>query len=207
MTTKEKAQLTRLALGPEELILIRDRSAFRDGLHVYKYRPSDLKSREKSGPTNRTKDFQVRLISLAQRLNGSVPYAFTLADGSIRSLDAGLLGFFYNRQPKEVAFSEDADGFITSVRLMKGSHGAASRKSDNFTIPWLMDQGAQPAMSMLIEAAVEGGTVTYGRLAARLRHVLNRRSISPRNMGYVAGGLMNQILALLNLAWVTLREG
>ena len=55
-------------------------------------------------------------------------------------------------------------------------------------------------MEMLISAAQAGDLVTYGKLASHLEVALRKRRISPRQMGYVAGPLMDRLLEVDNQA-------
>jgi hypothetical protein len=44
-----------------------------------------------------------------------MPYAFRTADGAVRSLDAGCLGFLFHRTPPEASFELDGQGYIAKV--------------------------------------------------------------------------------------------
>ena len=82
--------------------------------HV-KYRPKELKCEERS-TSARTGEFKKRLLALWW-LNDEqpVPYAFRIADGSVRSMDAGCLGMLSLKANPEISFSLDTDGHIVAV--------------------------------------------------------------------------------------------
>lgn len=82
--------------------------------HV-KYRPDELKCEERT-TSNRTGEFKKRLMALWW-LNEEkpVPYAFRIADGSVRSMDAGCLGMLSLKKESELEFVLNADGYICAV--------------------------------------------------------------------------------------------
>lgn len=64
----------------------------------------------------RTDEFEKRLMGLWWTLEEQpVPFVFRTSDGSIRSLDAGCVGFLLNRWHPEVEAIEQ-DGVIVAVR-------------------------------------------------------------------------------------------
>ena len=66
----------------------------------------------------------------------------------------------------------------------------------NYTLEELQSDGLAPAMDLLVAAAKAGDLVTYGRVAKRLEMALGKSPISPRQMGWVAGPLMDHLLRI-----------
>jgi hypothetical protein len=87
---------------------------FSRGEAVRRYRPQDLKMRAGSKQA-RTAFFEKTLYGIWTALGAPVPYGFRTADGAVRSLDAGCLGFLYNSATPEIRVSTDDAGFITAV--------------------------------------------------------------------------------------------
>ena len=65
-----------------------------------------------------------------------------------------------------------------------------------YTLDELQTDGLAPAMDLMVAAAKAGDLVTYGRVAARLEQALGKSPISPRQMGWVAGPLMDHLLRI-----------
>lgn len=57
----------------------------------------------------------------------------------------------------------------------------------------LLAHGLEPAMRWLIPVALDGSTMTYGQLAAKLESEVGFSKIFTTRIGVVAGGLMNRI--------------
>jgi hypothetical protein len=85
------------------------------------YKPDDLKKKQDGNQTNRTDWFLKRLIGLSLRLGGPVPYAFTTANGELRSMDAGCLGFLWHERVPRIRFVLDNAGFVTHAALVEGA--------------------------------------------------------------------------------------
>ncbi|TKD51847.1 hypothetical protein [Sphingomonas baiyangensis] len=62
----------------------------------------------------RTDEFEKRLMGIWWALGRPVPYLFKTADGVLRSLDAGCLGFLLNRERPEIDVIEK-DGYVSAV--------------------------------------------------------------------------------------------
>jgi len=71
-------------------------SPFNSGPRFQRYRPKDLKDVEASR-TDRTRFFEETLVRLYNETRRDIPFLFKTADDDLRSLDAGCLGFLYNR--------------------------------------------------------------------------------------------------------------
>lgn len=66
-----------------------------------------------------------------------------------------------------------------------------------YTIQQLCEEGPQYAMAMLLRAMDAGEPfVTYGAIRSELEYQLNIPQIFSTQIGYVAGTLMDQILAI-----------
>jgi hypothetical protein len=65
-----------------------------------------------------------------------------------------------------------------------------------YTLDELQTDGLAPTMELLISAAKTGDLVTYGNVAERLEVKLNKASVNPRQMGSVAGPLMDHLLSI-----------
>lgn len=89
-------------------------SPFSKGTNPQFYRPSELKD-VGEGKTPRTTFFEQTLVGLYWKLKRPVPYAFTIANGETRSLDAGCLKFLLNRKEPEIDVKLDDQGYIISV--------------------------------------------------------------------------------------------
>lgn len=63
----------------------------------------------------RTDEFEKRLVGLWWRTGEPVPFVFKTADGAIRSLDAGCIGFLLNRPKPEISVIKDGQGYVTAV--------------------------------------------------------------------------------------------
>jgi hypothetical protein len=84
------------------------------GARVQVYRRQDLGNNVPSS-LDRTKWFVQQLLNISRKTGGSVPYAFKTADGEVRSLDAGCLGFLLSTEPPLIEVSTDKLGYITAV--------------------------------------------------------------------------------------------
>lgn len=88
---------------------------FNVGQEIEKYSPDGLK-KVASTKHRRTDFFEKTLLSIWYASGRQpVPYAFKIADQSVRSLDAGCLGFLANREPPEIVLLLDEGGFIRAV--------------------------------------------------------------------------------------------
>jgi hypothetical protein len=87
---------------------------FSQSINPKPHRPETLGDYDR-GDTPRTQFFEKYLVAMHLALSGPVPYAFRTADGAVRSLDAGCLGFLFHRSPPEVTFTLDSDGYIAGV--------------------------------------------------------------------------------------------
>jgi len=65
---------------------------------------------------NRTVEFERRLLSIWWKTSQPVPFLFRTADGTLRSLDAGCVGYPLNRHPPKCDPITDRTGFIVAVR-------------------------------------------------------------------------------------------
>jgi hypothetical protein len=116
LSTDDKKSLQNLFIEiPEFPKSIGMSHPFSRGARVQVYRVEDLGNKRPSG-SDRTTWFAHQLIAIAERAGGTVPYAFKTADGQVRSLDAGCLGFLLFSKPPLVEVYTDANGFITAVR-------------------------------------------------------------------------------------------
>lgn len=77
------------------------------------YTPADLKKIAKKASL-RTVEFERRLVEIWQCIGETVPFVFRTADGELRSLDAGCLGYLANRPSPDVELIT-TDDFVTSV--------------------------------------------------------------------------------------------
>lgn len=68
------------------------------------------------GQTNRTEFFQKVFVGLYWYLARPVPYAFETMSGDIRSMDAGCMKFLHNRNPPDIHFERDGQGYIVAAR-------------------------------------------------------------------------------------------
>jgi hypothetical protein len=78
------------------------------------YKPGDLRD-SALAKTAWVDFFEKMLAAIYWKIQKPVPYAFRTYNGTIRSLDAGCLKFLANRQPPEIAFVTDSDGYIDAV--------------------------------------------------------------------------------------------
>ena len=78
------------------------------------YREPDLKkvAVEKQA---RTDEFEKRLLGIWWATETPVPFVFRTADGTLRSLDAGCVGFLLNRWQKDCDAVLDAEGYVVAV--------------------------------------------------------------------------------------------
>ncbi len=112
MAAYKSAEITAL---PVLLVYIPEaNSLFRISPRPTKYRVSDLKKTEIGGSTPRTREFERELLRIWQETQDAIPFAFKTADGVVRSLDAGCLGFLASRNPPAIEF-ELKDGYIDKV--------------------------------------------------------------------------------------------
>lgn len=65
-----------------------------------------------------------------------------------------------------------------------------------YTLDELKTDGLAPAMDLMVASAKAGDLVTYGRVADRLQQALGKSPISPRQMGLVAGALIDHLLQI-----------
>ena len=64
----------------------------------------------------RIDEFEKRVIAIWWASGeASVPFIFRTADGTIRSLDAGCVGFLVNRWQTDCDVVEDASGYVTAI--------------------------------------------------------------------------------------------
>lgn len=91
--------------------------ALSKGPRPYEYRRHGLRKREgdPSRRTERTRRLKAFILDQAAANDGVAPYAFARADGSVASLDTGILGFLANATPPEIDFVLDAEGWIIGV--------------------------------------------------------------------------------------------
>jgi hypothetical protein len=88
---------------------------FSSGISIEAYSPDELKKKSDTKHA-RTVWFEKRLFAIWREIDKPVPYAFKTADGIIRSMDAGCLGFLFNRkQPELVAQLDLNTGEIVAV--------------------------------------------------------------------------------------------
>lgn len=77
------------------------------------YGAADLR-KVAGSPSNRTTEFERRLVALYWALGEPVPFLFRTADGKLRSLDAGCLGYLANRSLPDVLLTEQG-GVVVAV--------------------------------------------------------------------------------------------
>jgi HNH endonuclease len=88
---------------------------FSSGISIEAYGLEELKKKSVTKQA-RTDWFEKRLFAIWREIGKPVPYAFRTADGTIRSMDAGCLGFLFNRtQPELVAQTDPNTGEIVAV--------------------------------------------------------------------------------------------
>lgn len=64
----------------------------------------------------RTDEFEKRLIAIWWRTHAPVPFIFRTSDRTLRSLDAGCIGFLLNRYPPDCDPITDEHGFVAAIR-------------------------------------------------------------------------------------------
>lgn len=79
------------------------------------YTPDGLLGHEVRTRTLRTRHFAEQLVRIYAIVGAPVPYAFEDRNGLIRKLDAGCLGFLYNRAKPEIACELNREGYIFAV--------------------------------------------------------------------------------------------
>ncbi|MFN3779248.1 MAG: hypothetical protein ACK4SI_09665 [Brevundimonas aurantiaca] len=186
----EKNRLPQASATLERAILAAPR--YSKGSRTEMYRPEDLKMSEKGRRRPATAAALTLIQDHWRRTGKAVPYAVRLADGRVRSLDAGILGYLSNRSDPEIMFEQDRSGYITGVRPAVG--GGQAAKVEGYTLELLATRGLAPTMALLIEAAERGEVVSYKALAIHLERALGVSFISPRHMGHPAGSLMSRLL-------------
>jgi hypothetical protein len=88
---------------------------FSSGLSIKVYGQEELKKQSVTKQA-RTDWFEKNLFAIWREIGKPVPYAFRTADGTIRSMDAGCLGFLFNRAQPELVVESDPDtGEIVAV--------------------------------------------------------------------------------------------
>jgi len=87
---------------------------FSHGKNPEIYTESGLKKVAKSD-TNRTDWFLKRLCTIWDIIEAPVPFYFLTADGALRSLDAGCVGFLVHKPEPLLELHLSAEGFISSV--------------------------------------------------------------------------------------------
>jgi hypothetical protein len=88
---------------------------FSSGLSIKVYGQEELKKQSVTKHA-RTDWFEKNLFAIWREIGKPVPYAFRTADGTIRSMDAGCLGFLFNRAQPELVVESDPDtGEIVAV--------------------------------------------------------------------------------------------
>jgi hypothetical protein len=78
------------------------------------YTAEGLKKIKKSD-TARTDWFLKRLCTIREIIGGPVPFYFRTANGELRSLDAGCIGYLVSSAPARLKLNFDPQGFISSV--------------------------------------------------------------------------------------------
>lgn len=194
LSAEETRRLRTLDIDEDDLAWEGGSNPFNVGERVRRYRPKDLRDRE-SLRTDRTAFFEERLVWLYSDLGANVPAAFRLTDGSIRSLDAGCLGFLFNRRDPQVEFRLDSDGFIKSVKPIKSFRDRIkARQGREFTQPVLNGKAQAPAMSYLV-GVVELGRrrVTYREVARVLNRALDLKNVTHHHVGPVVDAMMDRL--------------
>jgi hypothetical protein len=88
---------------------------FSSGVSIEVYGLEELKKKSVTKHA-RTDWFERRLFAIWREIDKPVPYAFRTADGVIRSMDAGCLGFLFNRaRPELIAQTDLNTGEMTAV--------------------------------------------------------------------------------------------
>lgn len=64
----------------------------------------------------RTDEFEKRLIAIWWKTGKPVPFIFHTHEKSLRSLDAGCVGFLLNHYPPDCDPLTDTDGFVIALR-------------------------------------------------------------------------------------------
>ena len=91
-----------------------DSHPFSSGKNPEIYTEVGLKKVAKSD-TNRTDWFLKRLCTIWDIIEAPVPFYFLTADGTLRSLDAGCVGFLVHKAQPLLELHLGASGFISSV--------------------------------------------------------------------------------------------
>jgi hypothetical protein len=63
----------------------------------------------------RSDEFEKRLIAIWWKANNPIPFIFRTSDGTLRSLDAGCVGFLLNRFPPDCDPITDPEGYVVAV--------------------------------------------------------------------------------------------
>jgi hypothetical protein len=93
------------------------KSPFSSGKDIDLYTEQGLKKQTKE-KLPRNDWFEKRLLGIRGVIGGPIPYAFRTKNGELRSMDAGCLGFLFNRPQPEVELRKGSDGFVTEVELV-----------------------------------------------------------------------------------------
>lgn len=112
--------LSKIELEGLERLLIRipdyrGSHPFSSGLSIKVYGLQELNKRSVTKQA-RTVWFEKNLFAIWREIGKPVPYAFRTADGTIRSMDAGCLGFLFNSTHPELVVHSDPDtGEIVAI--------------------------------------------------------------------------------------------
>lgn len=190
----ERLNAPSLNVRSDQLVLPGRSSPFNSGSRVQRYRPKDLKDVEASR-TDRTRFFEETLVRLYNETRRDIPFLFKTADGDLRSLDAGCLGFLYNRPDPDVVFRLDDEGYIRSVRPSAGLRRRVRGPArPEFTQPDLNARGQKPAMAWLIGALELGRRkVTYAEVAQELNARLGLTNVTHHHVGPVIDAMMTHL--------------
>lgn len=189
-----RANAPSLNVQSDQLVLPGRSSPFNSGPRFQRYRPEDLRDVEASR-TERTRFFEETLVRLYNETRRDIPFLFRTADGDLRSLDAGCLGFLYNRPDPDVVFRLDDEGYIRSVRPAAGLR----RRVRGPTRPEFMQadlnaRGQKPAMAWLIGALELGRRkVTYAEVAQELNDRLGLTNVTHHHVGPVIDAMMTRL--------------
>jgi hypothetical protein len=194
MTESRKLQLPVIDIEANDLRYGAGSNPFNSGEKVRRYKPKELLDVEGSR-TARTEFFEDKLVWLYSELGHHVPVAFRLRNGKLRHLDAGCLGYLYNRRPSDLEFRLDDDGRIISVkpsaRLRKRSK---AKRAFEFTQAELDRDGQKPAMAFLLYALDLGRRyVTYKEVARHLNRTLKLTNVNHHHIGSVVDAMMHRI--------------
>ena len=64
----------------------------------------------------RTDEFEKQLTAIWWKTGRPVPFVFRTADSTLRSLDAGCVGFLLNRYPPDADPITDEEGYVIAIR-------------------------------------------------------------------------------------------